>query len=220
MAVILPAFFVVFFFAIPKAHALNSVYQVLSDTTSGYGQTVATIWSGTMNLMDALVILILIVIALANIMRYQLDSYAVKKFLPTFIMAIIAAHCSFLVARIIIDFANIVMSLCLFGSTENKITGAFDALIGDSPVGPKGFAGNYIGYILGYTFKQLMVTAGAVLVLILSFVFLIRNYLIYFLVSISPLGFMAMVLPATKKYFQMWWSNFVKWAFMPVISLF
>lgn len=217
-------FYFVLFSSAPHAHALNSVYQVLtpdsSGNFSGYGAMVAQIWRSMMNLVNSLVILALIAVAFANILRYQLDSYAVKKFLPTFIMAVILANFSFLISRIVIDFGNMVMSLFLFGNTQNNITGAFDTLIGKNPIGPKGYEGNYIGYILGYSFKQLMVIAGAVLVLILAFIFIIRNYLIYFLVAIAPLGFMAMVLPVTKKYFQMWWSNFTKWVFMPVVSLF
>lgn len=221
---IMPVSFVVLFFFAPHAHAagltVDAVYQVLGDTTSGSGKIVADIWRNMINLVDSLVILALIAVAFANILRYQLDSYAVKKFLPAFIMAVILANFSFLISRIVIDIANMVMSLFLFGDTANNITGAFNGLIGDIPDGPDGFQGNYVGYILGYIFKQSLTVVGAVLVFILAFIFLIRNYLIYFLVAIAPLGFMAMVLPVTKKYFQMWWSNFTKWVFMPVVSLF
>jgi hypothetical protein len=198
------------------------IYRVLMDTSSGMGEITARVWNATMNVVNSLVLVLLIYIAFMNILRIQIDSYAVKKFLPTFIMTIILANFSFLIARIIIDIGNITIALFLVGNEQNALTGAFDELIDKVPIAPgKQEAGeNYFAVINAYIFKQFFIITGAVMMFILSFVFIVRNYMLYFLIAIAPLGFLSMALPSTKKYFQQWWSNFTKWVFMPVISVF
>ncbi|MCX6810247.1 MAG: hypothetical protein NTY30_00710 [Candidatus Berkelbacteria bacterium] len=186
----------------------------------GMGAVTARIWYDIMAVCNSLVLAVLIWVAFMNILRIQMDSYAVKKFLPTFIMAIILANFSFLISRMLLDIANIAISAFLTGNQAHGVTGAFSGLIAEKPIGPVGFTGNYAGYILVYILKQIFVGVGAVLVAILAFIFLLRNYFIYFLICISPAAFMAMILPITKKYFQQWWSQFLKWIFMPVVSVF
>lgn len=125
-----------------------------------------------------------------------------------------------------LDLGNVAISIFLTGTQNNTVTGAFNNIINETPglVGPQN-AGtqsitNYGGYIFVYIIKQLAVMVGAVFVAILGFIFLVRNFLLYFLVAISPAAYLAMVLPMTKKYFQLWWSWFLKWVFMPVVSVF
>ncbi len=225
--------FVVVFYTPEQAHAApwlgEPIYQVLSNTSSGMGKITADVWTVTMNVVNSFVLALLIYVAFMNILRIQMDSYAVKKFLPTFIMTIILANFSFLIARIIIDLGNIVISIFLAGNQQNALSGAFDKLIvcdnpGDlgCPIAPDKVepGANYYAVINAYIFKQFFVIAGAIMMFILSFVFLVRNYMLYFLIAIAPLGFLAMALPITKKYFQQWWGTFTKWVFMPVVSVF
>lgn len=233
-------FATMFFVAVPRAHALEPIYQVLEpkcpasfSTTvhpsiecfTGMGKVTAQIWYNIMDIVDSLVLAALIWIAFMNILRIQLDSYAVKKILPTFIFAIILANFSFLIARMMIDIANIAISAFLTGNAQSGVTGAFNIAIKEKPRGPGDVARdpaitNYAGYIMVYILKQIFVAVGAVMVAILAFIFLIRNYFIYFLICIAPAAYMAMILPITKKYFQQWWSQFLKWIFMPVVAVF
>lgn len=221
----------------PKAEAADPIYKVLSpvdnctagsnalqpaaDCFDGMGKVVVQIWYTVMTAVNSLVLAMLIWVAFMNILRQQMDSYAVKKILPAFIMAVVLSNFSFLIARIMIDIGNVSISIFLDGSQTNGITGAFDGITTVLPSGPSdGTITNYSGYIFIYMFKQLFVLVASVLILILSFLFMIRNYFLYFLIAIAPAAYMAMILPMTKKYFQQWWSQFMKWVFMPVISVF
>ncbi|MCX6812448.1 MAG: hypothetical protein NTW79_02400 [Candidatus Berkelbacteria bacterium] len=216
---------IAFFQFVPQSRAgwIEPIYQVLKPpfTAGTNGDIIQKIWTGLINLVDSFVLIMLVAVAFANILRIQIDSYAVKKILPTFIMAVILANFSFLIARVVIDLGNMAISLFLAGNSQNNVTGAFDTIIKDNPPKP-GTVGNasYIGTIAVYIIKQVMVDVGAVFIAILSFIFLIRNWLLYALVAVSPVAFLAMILPMTKKYFQMWWSNFTKWVFMPVVAVF
>lgn len=218
------------FFALPEktqaARWITPIYEVLSNTNSGAGAVVASIWTTMMNVVNSFVLALLIYVAFMNILRIQMDSYAVKKFLPTFIMAIILANFSFLIARIMIDVANIGMSVFLVGNPGQGISGAFHSLVGEPPLGPQNFGGDsgqegsYTMYIIVYMLRQAFTIVGAVLIFILSLIFLVRNYMLYFLIAIAPAAFLSMALPITKKYFQQWWGNFTKWVFLPMVSIF
>jgi hypothetical protein len=54
----------------------------------------------------------------------------------------------------------------------------------------------------------------------LYLIFYIRYFVIVALVIASPLACMCIGFPMTEKYFQQWWGQFVKWAFMPTVSFF
>ncbi|MFA5158253.1 MAG: hypothetical protein WC451_03675 [Patescibacteria group bacterium] len=222
-------------FQAQHAHAswLTPVYEVLKPNASGgftgIGKVVADIWGYLMAACNTLVLVMLIAVAFMNILRVQLDSYAVKKILPSFIMAVVLANFSFLICRVIIDFGNIGVSLFLAGSEAGKTTtiesatnfipDAFETLLKEGPPSP-GSAANYYGLTGSYIVKQLLILVGSGFVFALAFIFLIRNYFLYMLVAISPAAFMAMFLPVTKKYFQQWWGQFTKWVFMPITAVF
>ncbi|TSC94423.1 MAG: Uncharacterized protein Athens101428_280, partial [Candidatus Berkelbacteria bacterium Athens1014_28] len=147
---------------------LTPIYQVLkpdeTGTLCGMGAVTANIWQQVMNIVNSLVLAAFIFIAFMNILRIQLDSYAVKKILPTFIMAVILANFSFLIARILLDFSNVFTSYFLVGdasaTTQFKISGVFTSLIKESPKAPDGTEA-YWGYIMSYGVKQLVAIVGA-----------------------------------------------------------
>jgi len=226
LIIALPIIFLVIFFVFQStpAHGIDPLWKVLKPpfAPGSLGKIISDIWQTMMNLVNSLVLIALVYVAFMNILRVQLDSYAVKKILPTFIMAVILANFSFLISRIVIDFGSVAISIFLLGDTQTNIGSVFDGLVGEQvlPPGSQVPESNYFMYTVSYDIKQLMAISGSILVFILAFIFLIRNYMIYFLVAIAPIAFMAMVLPMTKKYFQQWWSNMFKWVFMPVVSVF
>lgn len=223
-------------FTVPHAHAalMEPVWKMLkpkagcgatvtnvAECFDGMGKVTAQIWQVFMNIFNSIILAVLIFVAFMNILRIQLDSYAVKKILPAFIMAVILANFSWLIARIVLDAANIVMGLFLAGDQVNNVNGAFDSLYAKpAPASASGDVSNLAGVYFTYLIKQILIIVGSVFIMILSFVFLIRNFILYFLVAISPMAFFATILPSTKKYFQQWWGQFAKWVFMPVIAVF
>ncbi len=49
---------------------------------------------------------------------------------------------------------------------------------------------------------------------------LIRNVVLIMLLGFSSIAFAAWIFPDTEKYWKLWWSNFIKWCFFPVIFAF
>src|SRR3989339_477086 len=225
---ILSILFLLLAFTPSHAQAAEKLYQVLQGN-AGPAQTIKEVWSGLISFMNYAAIGVLIFIAFANILRININTYGIKKFLPTLVLALILANFSYFICRIFIDLSNIVMDALVngpggvginVGTKDFGIAGAFnfDATTMQNELVING------AFQWGNLFKFLVYTllefAGVIVILILAFLFFIRNYIIYFLVALSPLAFLATVLPQSKGMFNTWWSNFLKWVFMPVVSLF
>lgn len=219
------------------AHA-EAIFEVLQGKTpDSPGAVIQGVWKSVMTLVNSLVIAVLIFIAFANILRININTYSVKKFLPALVMAILLANFSYLICRLLVDLANVAMSLFINGSgsgsgvagnlskdvvTKSPDEGYMKAfiypLLDSNMVSASGaIQWSYIGSTFFYTIFQF---AAAAIMLILALLFYIRNYVIYFLVAMAPLAFASTVLPQTKSLFNMWWSNFWKWTYMPIVSLF
>ena len=68
-----------------------------------------------------------------------------------------------------------------------------------------------------------MILVGGFAVIALLAIFLtvvVRNLFLIMLLGLSPIVFAAWIFPDTEKYWKMWWSNFIKWCFFPVIFAF
>ena len=208
-----------FFILIAPIHtfAIDSVAKVLSDHSNNAYKSTRTVWEILINSANSFIILVLIVIAFAQILRLNVNTYGIKKILPALIMAIIAANFSFLFCRLLVDSSNIIMNVFLEGGNTSAI-GLTDGLnVGGNAADFDVMSG---GGTLWFLTAQLLRMAGAVAMLVLAFLLYIRNWMIYFLVALAPLAFMATVLPATKSVFNQWISNFAKWVFLPVVSIF
>lgn len=204
------------------AHAalkIEPIYSVLGDTTQGTGAQVKAIWKQLIDIVNYFIIAILIFVAIAQILRLNVSTYGIKKILPALILAIIGANFSFLFCRLLVDLANIVMSLFINGPQDDNLYTIFRGIGWAEPT-HFGLKTASIGMLLWFMIAQLFVIAGGVITLLLAYLFFIRIWLIYFLVALAPLAFMATVLPQTKTVFTQWMSNFAKWVFLPVVSIF
>ena len=192
------------------AITIEPVSKVLGGTSPVSAQ-IKNVWNQILVFVNSIAIVMLIFIAFANILRININSYGIKKFLPSLALAIIAANFSYLFCRILVDLANVACDLFINGVNTSGITGGFDFT---------SYKLTEYNQWLRILLLAILEFVGAVFIIILAFMFFIRNYMIYFLVALSPITLICMVLPLTKSVFNMWWQQFWKWTFMPVVSLF
>lgn len=233
---IIAALMLVFLFSLFSSVASAQTSPTTTTTTPSSGITITPlhkvlvendsnikkVWTEVRNGVNYLVIAALIFVSFANILRIDLNNYAIKKILPALIMGVILANFSYFICRMLVDFSNVMMSLLMDGvknsgndpsAVGTGVAGAFNFTDSDSfPVDPNNLNRSLV-FIVGEF-------AGAVAVLILAFMFFIRNYVIYFLVGLAPLAFMATTLPQAKNLFNQWWKMLLQWTFLPIISLF
>lgn len=219
-------FFAVIIFAVPhsaKAIAIEPIQQVLTKE-GGLGHTVKQVWQNFLSFANSVMVLALLVIAFSNILHIQIDKYAIKKILPSLVMAIVLANFSYFICRAFIDLGNMVLKFILEagGGSDSAAQTILDAAVStgtatlSSPTGQSAWWGEAWQAF----FVNLGTIVGSIFVAILSYLFFIRNWVIYFLVALSPLGFIALSLPQTQTLFQTWWKQFLQWVFMPVVATF
>lgn len=75
---------------------------------SGKPKAIITVWRVVLGLVDFVVVGGLLVAAFANIFRFKLDNYEIKKILPGLIIGIVLANLSFFIIRLFIESASIV----------------------------------------------------------------------------------------------------------------
>lgn len=213
---------------VPAPARAEAVYAVLRDTDpNSFGGQVQSIWKQLLNVVNSFIIILMVMVAFAEILRLNISTYGIKKVLPTLILAIIAANFSYMFCRLIIDIANVSMSFlhCISGTPEGTscvgpVQTTNIALLGKTaqlaPIGD--FTWTNLASALDHVILDIILFIEAILLLCLAFLFIVRNWVLYFLVIFSPLAIISVVLPSTKKYFTQWWDALVKWTFMPLVS--
>lgn len=217
-------------FLLPKIIHAEALYEVLQSTEpKSLGFEIKTIWKYILDAINMFVIAVLIIIAFAEILHININTYGVKKLLPAILMGVVAANFSMLICRLLVDIANIMVSFFINGPTSsvtsaksgnNSMLSALGSVAQGLTLTPVDGGPPSAGSIIWFQIGNLLVFAGAIMVYILSFLFIIRNWIIYFLVPLAPLAFMSQILPQTKSLFGQWWKLFSTWVFMPVVSCF
>ncbi len=206
-------------FLVPSVAHAETIQGTLNSN-----QQIKNLHTGLLNIINIPIILVVLVVAFAEILHLKIDTYSFKKILPTLLLAIIAAQFSYLICKLVIDFAN--MSITLFTSPDllSQASGLGATYKTTFKEGMKleaiDFAKFSYPMFLDTILKILFMLVGSALALVLSFLFIVRMWMVYLLVIVSSIAFMALALPQTKTYFTKWWSEFLKWAFMPVPAIF
>lgn len=212
---VIPLLLLLLFFAawafLPSS-ALAAVINPASEVLKS-DNDIKNNWNRVMQAVDSVVVVVLIIVAFAEILRLNINTYGVKKILPALIFAVVASHFSYLLCRWLIDLANVAVELFIDKPGTNQLTDPFKN-IAFPAIDANG------GGLFQAVLQLIFLFVGSGMILILAFLLFIRNWLIYFLVPLGPLAFMAAVVPQGKSIFNQWWSNYIKWTFMPVVSMF
>jgi hypothetical protein len=212
----------------------KTLVQTLNPATNSSGETfwVFVVWRFCMSLINSIMVAFLIFLAFVNILRIQMDTYAIKKILPTLVLAVILANFSLLICRAVVDFSDVLVNTFMKSRTD-LAQGLIDALglfrVGNPAikVGVGSFAVLALFSAAGGAAGLLVIIAGIIFVLIpgiailiLAFLLWIRVIIVQVLVAFAPLAFIAMALPMTKTWFAKWWGQFANWVFMAVVIFF
>ena len=190
------------------------------NITAGENPIIATGLGITQGFVNMILVLILIYIALATILR--LAGYETKKLLVTFVLVALLVNFSPVICGLIVDASNIVMNYFL-----KELTGG-QQLINSLKSIVDVVTANFNWEVFKVT-KQIdimmyfLVLAVfnwflALILMLFAAVFLIRYIAIWILVILSPLAFACYILPATKKYWTLWWTQFLQWSFIGAIA--
>lgn len=193
-------------------------------------QQVVTGWKFSLAVTDIIVIFALLLIAFMNILKLNIDLYAVKKSLPGLIVGVILANLSLLICRVIVDFASLLARYFItlaggedIGSKLTALMGIKGALAAGGGVTLFGIAttlGVVGGACLGILIVLIFLGIPGLLLAALAFLLYVRIYVIWILVILAPLAFVILGFPPFAQYFKTWWSWFAKWVFLAPVAYF
>lgn len=195
-------------------------------------QAVQLGWAAVRDLANMFFVIVLIVIAFGTILRSQ--TYGYKNLLFKFIIMALLINFSDTIAGFFIDISQVVFLTFVDAFIRN----AAELLTFDNALG--------LGSILQLNVAQSALTNASVAqdidvldviaVAILGILFLViatgvmlglgfmlfyRIIALWILIILSPVSYLASILPATAKYSTMWWQSFTKYLFnAPVLGFF
>ena len=194
---------------------------------------VTTGWGIVLQFTNLGFILGIIIIAFATILH--LESYALKQILWKLIVAALLVNFSLVIAGAIMSISNIVSDYFIEAAMGKDGTNLSNALA--NAVNPQAFqlpseeAGFWqkITNAMNLFFEFI---AGLFFLIIFSFfivlafatlfvMLLVRVIALIFLIILSPIVWLLWIFPATQKYWQQWWQEFIRWNFFaPAVFFF
>ena len=179
------------------------------DTFEG---SVYSYWSKIRDYANILFVVFFLFVIYSQMTGYGLDNYGIKRILPKLIVGVIVVNASFYICGLLVDLSNVVGS-----SAFNFVS---TAAVGDIPAGD--WSNSDSGWINKIAGLALVLTVGyfalAAVISMLLFVVItavttifllgVREAIIIMCIVLSPLAFVAMIMPNTEGLYKKWWSAF------------
>lgn len=191
------------------AGLIDGLMQVRFLAQDDSSKPIELAWRAFLSVANILLVVAFMVIIFSQSTSLGLSNYGIKRMLPRLVIAAILMNISFYICALAIDISNIVGSSImgfLVGS-GNSIADSMTRATGGS-TGLLGSATN-VGISAVLVFIAIMFLVPVVLSVLLVFIMLIgRQVVLMVLVLVSPLAFVAWLLPNTEKYFKKWYGLF------------
>lgn len=174
-------------------------------------------WKISRDVVNLFFIFILLYIAIGTILR--LAGHDAKKLLANLILVALLVNFSLAITKTIVDASNM-LAMAFYNQlggtgvkiTENLMNGLqLTTIYGNEPLEVKSSPDPQNTAIFNIIIAGV---GGIALLLVTAFVFFagaiimaVRTIVILFLMILSPLAFVAMILPQTKKYADRWWQE-------------
>ena len=217
--------------------------QPLNVDTTASNNTTYKAWEAMRNIANVAFVIAFLIIIFSQLSSIGVSNYGVKKMIPRLIIAAILVNLSYWIAAIAVDVSNILgnniynvlkgfnvgdvdietngweaLSVWLLsGGTVTAGIVAGKALIAAAGAG----AVSASGVAMLAIYALIPIVIAVVLALILAFVILaLRQALIIIMIVLSPLAFVAFLLPNTEKFFKMWYKSLTTLlVFYPLFSV-
>lgn len=180
------------------------------------GSEVQAAWGIMRNIANSAFIIMFLAIIISQLTGFGISNYGIKKMLPRLIIAAILVNLSIYICQIAVDLSNI-LGYGLragLGGIGDGISAANSVL--KSGQGGETWGGIALTVLAGATAAVLALAvligalvSGLVVMVTIAALLIARKALIVILIVISPLAFVAFLLPNTEKFFSKWRSTFV-----------
>lgn len=219
--------------SLAKADSPSVVTQTLlgkdsTGTSAPGGNWVINLYNFSKSFVNIIALIILLFIAFSTMLGQSVDTYGIKKLLPTTIIAIIVANISlpiFAVGSSIIDTIQDQISFFAPYQFVNAFGFFFHNMRGTTTFGTLavGFTAASIltGGIAGAISVGLaiiLILAPVLILIALGFIFSFRPYVLFLAGGLAPIAILLSVLPQTQSLFKKWLNISIAWLVMPIIT--
>ena len=198
------------------------------------GAPIYEIWKYIRGFTNIVFIIFFMVVVISQITGYGISNYGIKKVLPKLIVTAILINLSFVICSLAVDVSNIVGNSLrgLFTSIEQSTAGTitagtfsgtsmaqlYGALAGGSVIA---VGAAVIAFETGTIWMLIPVVLGGIVAVVAGLITIsMRQAVVALLIMISPMAFVANMLPNTEQYFAKWKNLFIKMlVFYPMFSL-
>lgn len=189
-------------------------------------------WTVLVNVADLALVVALIVIAFATMLNSQ--TYGMKKALPRLIVIALLVNFSLVIPGVFLDISGMVTEFFLQQSglkgdaISSALSGAFDisGFLSTNNSGSTSIEGftkittGIFSTIGSMAFAIIFTLIGAIILGTMAVMLFVRFFILSFLLVLTPLVFVAWIFPATKKHWDKWWNDFVRWTMFPPVMIF
>lgn len=223
------------------ARMVDTMYSTITNLlevqplTTDRQSSIYLIWEYIRDFTNIVFIILLLVVVYSHLTGLGLSNYNIKRTLPRLIVGVILINLSFFLCSLAVDLSNIIgQSLSgIFTSIQEhtiKSGGIADtakvswenlflAISGGAATGI--FAINFTGGFVNLILAAIPILFSVLIAVVIGMLTIaLRQSVIFLLVAISPLAFVAYLLPNTESYFKRWRGLFSQMlVFYPMFSL-
>lgn len=191
------------------------------NTVVGTNATIYTTWAMVRDTLNIAFILVLLFSAFCTV--FQIEKYGYKKILLTLVIMALLVNFSFPIARVIIDFSNVIMYYFINNlGIGTKAASIFPTIAEDSAIaniiatGDASANASSSLLLASVVFMFILV----VTVFVITILLLIRIVVLAFLVIFSSIAFVGSIVPFLSTHASKWWDNLFKYSFFGPIMVF
>ena len=198
-----------------------------SELTKRDDGSVYSYWATMRNYANVLFVIAFIIIIYSQISGMGLSSYGIKRMLPRLVAGALLVNVSFYLCAAMVDLSNAIGASAYNFISSGTSAGSGGTSPGSSASGEAWWATTASALLVGGAalfFALGAFIAGLITVLMIALTTLlllgVRQAIIIFAIIISPLAFVAWLLPNTESLFKKWWQTFKTMLFVyPIIGI-
>lgn len=220
-------------------NAIDSLYNFIADIlaiepiTSDQDSAIYQVWNKARQITNIVFVIVMLIVIYSQLTGVGLNNYGIKKVLPRLIIAAILVNLSFFITSILVDVSNIIgsgitnffndiivdinideqLTNINWSSLASYLTGIGGAAAAAFFLADKGIGGIFWLVVVASIGVLLSVAIGVATISL-------RQGVVSLLVMVSPLAFVAYLMPNTEKWFEKWKNLLFQMIFFyPMFSL-
>ena len=203
----------------------------------GKGAAIYNAWEGMRNIANVAFVIAFMVVIYSQITSVGISNYGIKKLLPRMMVAAILVNLSYVVCALAVDLSNIIgmasHDLMIdqaknLGDSAGQNLDMWDGImtfllggaIGSLAIGSTIIAAGGVSFMALLALFIPLAVVALLAALTVLFILVAREAFIIILVALSPLAFVAYLLPNTEQWFARWRKTFFSMLLIyPMISV-